>query len=62
MLRWSLLVVGALLVFVGVIWYLQGSGILLGSPMTGQTRWRTNGGFAALGGAIIIAANWRRRR
>ena len=61
MLRIVLLVFGALLIFVGTIWFLQGAGILLGSPMTGQTRWQINGALAAVGGLLIVAANWKRR-
>jgi len=62
MLRAALLVFGGLLVFVGTIWFLQGSGVLAGSPMTGQRRWQINGAGAVLGGAIVIAANARRPR
>jgi len=62
MLRFVLLAIGGLLVFVGTIWFLQGSGVLLGSPMTGQLRWQINGAGAVLGGAIVIAANLRRPR
>lgn len=62
MLRRSLLAMGTVLVLVGTIWFLQGAGFLLGSPMTGQSRWQINGALAAIGGALIIAANWRRGR
>ncbi|MCC7010718.1 MAG: hypothetical protein IT184_18045 [Acidobacteria bacterium] len=62
MLRIALLVFGGLLVLVDAVWFLQGIGALLGSPMTGQTRWQINGALAALGGLLIIGANVRRRR
>ena len=60
MLRTGLIIVGAALVFVGTIWFLQGVNVLPGSFMTGQTRWATNGALAAFGGALILIANWRR--
>jgi hypothetical protein len=62
MLRTGLLVVGAALVFVGTIWFLQGMNVLPGSFMTGQRRWAVNGALAALGGALVLIANWRRGR
>ena len=62
MLRTLLLVCGGLLTFVGTIWFLQGINVIPGSYMTGQTRWPVNGSLAALGGLIVIGANWRRHR
>ena len=62
MLRTGLIVVGAALVCVGTVWFLQGMSVLPGSFMTGQTRWAVNGALAALGGALVLIANWRRRR
>jgi hypothetical protein len=38
-MRWSLLVVGILLVLVGGVWIFQGIGVLKGSFMTGQALW-----------------------
>jgi len=35
----ALNIVGALLVALGAIWFLQGVNVLLGSFMTGQTKW-----------------------
>ena len=62
MLRNVLLIVGAGLVLIGTIWFLQGMNVLPGSFMTGQRRWAINGALAALGGALILIANWRRGR
>ena len=53
---------GAALVCVGTIWFLQGMNVLPGSFMTGQRRWAVNGALAALGGALVLIANWRRGR
>ncbi len=38
-MRWVLIVPGALLVLIGVVWILQGIGVLLGSVTTGQSFW-----------------------
>jgi hypothetical protein len=59
----ALNVVGALLVAVGGIWFLQGINVLPGSFMTGQIRWAVYGGIAvAAGVSLLLAANRRRRR
>jgi hypothetical protein len=56
----ALKIVGAVLVFLGTVWLLQGINILPGSFMTGQIRWAVYGGIAvAAGGALLVAANRR---
>ena len=56
-------IVGAFLVLMGGIWFLQGINVLPGSFMTGQTRWAVRGGLAAVVGfALLLRANWRRQR
>jgi hypothetical protein len=53
---------GAILVLVGAIWFLQGINVLPGSFMTGQIRWAVYGGLAILAGiSLLLAANRRRR-
>ncbi len=54
MLRWLGLIVGVLLEAVGVIWILQGSGLLPGSFMTGQVFWAYMG-IAAVGVGLVVA-------
>ncbi|GAB3558537.1 hypothetical protein J2S53_001994 [Actinopolyspora lacussalsi] len=55
--------VGALLLVLGVIWTLQGVGVLGGSPMTGVTRWAVLGPITALIGlASIVLGGIRMRR
>ncbi len=55
-------IAGAILTFFGIIWFLQGIGILPGSFMTGQTRWAVYGGIATVVGiALLLMANRRRR-
>ncbi|MEI9975115.1 MAG: hypothetical protein WDO73_25515 [Ignavibacteriota bacterium] len=57
----TLNIVGAFLVLIGAIWFLQGINVLPGSFMTGQTRWAVYGGIAAAAGiAVLLLAKWRR--
>jgi hypothetical protein len=42
-------IAATLLIFVGVIWLLQGLGVLVGSMMSGDAKW------AAIGGGMVIA-------
>jgi len=53
-------IVGALLVFVGSVWFLQGINVLPGSFMTGQTRWAVRGGIAAIAGIVVLV--WANRK
>lgn len=54
-------IVGAFLVLIGVVWFLQGINILPGSFMTGQTRWAVIGGIAVVAGIVLVmTANWPR--
>ena len=55
-------IVGALLVFVGSVWFLQGINILPGSFMTGQTRWAVRGGIAAAAGIVVFVWANRNRK
>jgi hypothetical protein len=57
----ALNILGALLVLMGGIWFLQGINILPGSFMTGQIRWAIYGGIAILAGILILVAANRRR-
>lgn len=56
-MRTSMNVIGGLMIFFGIIWFLQGINILPGSFMTGQLQWAVYGGIAiALGiGALVVA-------
>lgn len=50
-------VVGAVLALVGLIWFLQGIGVLGGSFMTGQPVWAVIGlVLLALAGRLLIEA------
>ena len=53
-------VVGALLVLIGVVWFLQGINVLPGSFMTGQVQWAIGGAIAAcIGGALLFIGRGR---
>ena len=52
---------GVLLVLIGLIWMLQGLGVLAGSPMTGVTLWAILGPIVAVAGAWLIAGALRAR-
>jgi hypothetical protein len=51
---------GIALVLVGVLWILQGAGLVGGSFMTGQRRWLGIGIATALAGAAVFARSARR--
>lgn len=60
-MRVVLNIVGVVLVFFGIIWFLQGINLLPGSFMTGQIRWAFYGGIAVAAGITLLIANQRRR-
>ena len=49
-----LIVVGLLLVAMGLVWMLQGLGVIGGSAMSGQTLWAVVGPIVALVGAALL--------
>jgi hypothetical protein len=58
----ALNIIGALLVFFGGIWVLQGINVLPGSFMSGQTRWAVRGGIALVAGiGLLVSANRKRQ-
>ena len=48
------MVLGVLLVLVGVLWTLQGLGLVGGSVMSGVTLWAIVGPVVALGGVLLL--------
>jgi len=59
----ALNIVGAVLVFVGSVWVLQGVNVLPGSFMSGQMQWAVRGGIAVIAGiALLLWANLKRQR
>ena len=58
-MRYVLLIVGGLMVLVGVVWLLQGVGILPGSFMTGQLFWAVMGAIFLVVGSLLVFAGLR---
>jgi hypothetical protein len=52
--------VGFILAVFGLIWALQGFGVLGGSPMSNTTTWSITGPITVLIGIVIAAFSWRK--
>ena len=52
-------VIGALFVLVGAVWFFQGIDLLGGSFMSGQAIWAVIGGIAVISGAALILSGVR---
>ncbi len=51
-------IIGALFIFAGGVWFLQGIGVLPGSFMTGQIQWAIYGAVAVVVGiGLLVYAN-----
>jgi hypothetical protein len=46
--RWAWLIPGVVLLLLGALWVLQGTGVVGGSAMTGQALWIWIGGLVGL--------------
>lgn len=57
-------VIGALVMLMGTIWFLQGANILTAgnSPMIGDSRWQYYGAGAVFAGLLLIVRSRRRPR
>ena len=56
------LAIGGILFAVGVLWTLQGLGIVEGSSMSGVKLWAAIGPFVALIGLVVAFGGLRRRQ
>lgn len=54
-------IVGAILILMGGVWFLQGVNVLPGSFMSGQTRWAVYGGITLAAGVVLMLSVNRRR-
>ncbi len=54
-------IVGILIFIIGLIWFLQGIGVLLGSFMSNTTQWTLIGILMLIIGSGILIYNYRRR-
>ena len=52
--------IGLILALFGLIWALQGFGVLEGSPMSNTTTWSVIGPFTVLIGIVITVFSWRK--
>jgi hypothetical protein len=57
-----LIVVGVLVALSGLLFALQGFGVVSGSPMTNTTTWSILGPIIALIGIAIALCGWRLRK
>ena len=62
MTRFQLIVVGLFITRAGVIFALQGVGVIGGSFMSGTTTWAVTGPIIALAGLALLALALRPRR
>ena len=62
MMNGVLIVIGVLATVAGVIFALQGFGVLGGSVMSGSSVWAALGPVIALAGLLVVATGLRRRR
>lgn len=58
-MRYVLIVVGGLMSLVGIVWLMQGVGVLPGSFMTGQIFWAVVGAICFILGDVLIFAGIR---
>ncbi|CRZ14167.1 hypothetical protein [Mycolicibacterium neworleansense] len=52
--------VGVIVALFGLIWALQGFGVLQGSPMSNTTTWSIIGPITAVIGVAVAAVSWRK--
>jgi drug/metabolite transporter superfamily protein YnfA len=55
-------IVGIVVAAFGVLFALQGFGVVLGSPMSNTTKWSVLGPIIALIGIALAFAGWRLRK
>lgn len=53
---------GVIVALFGLVWALQGFGVLQGSPMSNTTTWSVIGPITAVIGIVIAAFSWRKLR
>jgi membrane-bound ClpP family serine protease len=60
-MRIILNILAVILLLVGVVWFLQGMNVLLGSVMTGQPQWAVFGIIAFVVGIALLFFSNRRK-
>ena len=61
-MKWFLYILGVIMVLVGIVWFLQGLNILLGSFMSGNSLYTVLGALLAVAGSLILFFTNRRYR
>ena len=56
------LIIGALLMAIGIVWFFQGIGSLAGSPMTGVSFWAFAGVVSFVVGLFVLLRGLKGRR
>jgi len=52
--------IGVIVALFGLIWALQGFGVLQGSPMSNTTTWSVIGPITVVIGVVIAVFSWRK--
>jgi hypothetical protein len=60
-MRWPLTILGTLLNILGILWILQGLGIIDGSSMSGQSLWVAAGVVSLVAGMVVTYMASRNR-
>ena len=55
-------IVGVVVALVGLLWSLQGFGVVSGSPMSGTTTWSVIGPIVVVIGVVVAVIGTRGRR
>ena len=61
-MRSAWIILGALLILSGTVFFFQGIGVLPGSFMSGQIEWAVYGGLAVIGGGVLLYLNRKKSR
>lgn len=59
-MKWLLTILGVVLTGLGVLWSLQGSGMVAHSLMSGQKQWLVIGVIVAVVGIVLLVSGVRR--
>ena len=59
-MRRTRIALGVVIALVGLVWLLQGIGVLPGSVMSGSAFWAVVGAALVVGGALLLVAERRR--
>ena len=60
-MRWLLIIGGAVLILVGMVWFFQGINVLLGSFMSGNSLYTVLGGVLVVVGSLMLYFSNRSR-